>query len=312
MSICWICGLALADPVTRRAHYAAEHPGYRVTWRNRDPLIIAPDGVERVVGRTEGARMKRHAEAKARGATPGATGRPRVKVESFGPPAEPGHSPSVDTGTGPAVLPGSTSGPTRVSQAPVHPTVAAVQGSVKDAVRDAFDVTMLAGLVRDFSVSLSDADGAGEAGHLSATQSMMVARLMYDSTVDFVVDRFGGNVGRFKMALAVMVVVLAKGTVHAKAIGVKVNERGFASMRAKVVSPPPPPLDPLMPDYAANYQTPADEPGPNDAPVADVEHSPGAADHVATSSDVIADLARRQSAFVESQHPQHGSAHHDG
>ena len=300
MSICWICGLALADPVTRRAHYAAEHPGYRVTWRNRDPLIIAPDGVERVVGRTEGARMRRHAEAIARGAKPGATGRPRVKVESFGPPAEPGPSLAGDASPGSAA-PGSASGPTRVNQAPVHPTVAAVQGSVKDAVRDAFDITMLAGLIRDFSVTLSDADGAGEAGHLSATQSMMVARLMYDSTVDFVVDRFGGNVGRFKMALAVMVVVLSKGSVHARAIALRVNERGFASMRAKVVSPPPPPLDPLMPDYAANYQTPADEPGPNDAPVADVEHSPGPTDHTATPSDVIAELARAQAGYAARQ-----------
>ena len=297
MSICWICGLALADPDTRRAHYAADHPGYRVTWRNRDPLIIAPDGAERVVGRTEGARMKRHAEARARGATPGQTGRPRVKVESFGPPAEPGPGLEPDASSGP----GSAGGPTRVSQAPVHPTVAAVQGSVKDAVRDAFDVTMLAGLVRDFSVTLSDADGAGEAGHLSATQSMMVARLMYDSTVDFVVDRFGGNVGRFKMALAVMVVVLSKGSVHARAIALRVNERGFSAMRARVVTPPPPPLDPLTPDYAANYQTPIETADPNDAPVADVEHSPGAADHTATPSDVIAELARAQAAYVESQ-----------
>src|ERR1035437_7171033 len=309
MSVCWICGAGLADPITRRAHYAAEHPGYRVTWRNRDPLVIAPDGSERIVGRTEGARMKRHAEATARGAKSGATGRPRVKVESFGPPAEPGPGlriePEAAGGSAPAGT-GSASGPTRVSQAPVHPTVAAVQGSVKDAVRDAFDVTMLAGLVRDFSVSLSDADGAGQAGHLSATQSMMVARLMYDSTVDFVVDRFGGNVGRFKMALAVMVVVLSKGSVHAKAIGVKINERGFSAMRGKVIAPPPPPLDPLTPDYAANYQTPLDEPGPNDAPVADVEHSAGPIDHTATSSEVIAELARAQAAYVAREAAGHG------
>lgn len=300
MSVCWICGTGLPDPVTRRAHYAAEHPGFRVTWRNRDPLVISPDGTERVIGRTEGARMKRHADAIARGAKPGATGRPRVKIESFGPPAEPG--PTGLGGTEPPVAtpPGSASGPTRVNQAPVHPTVAAVQISVKDAVRDAFDVKMLADLVRDFSVTLSDADGAGEAGHLSATQSTMIARLMYDSTVDFVVDRFGGNVGRFKMALAVMVVVLSKGSVHARAIGIKINERGLGLNARKVIAAPPPPLDPLAPDYAASYQTPLDdEVDPNDAPVADVEHTPGAADHVATPSEVIADLARRQAEYSE-------------
>lgn len=97
--------------------------------------------------------------------------------------------------------------------------------SVADAVRDALPISTLADMLQALSRSISEMDGAGEAGVLSPIQSVQVASLLYDATVDLVVDRFGGDVTRFKAGLAVLIVLIAKGRVHAVAISARISER---------------------------------------------------------------------------------------
>ncbi len=97
--------------------------------------------------------------------------------------------------------------------------------SMRETVAEAFTLDMLATIIRDMSIVLSEADGAGEEGHLSRIQAVQLANLLYDVTVDTIVARFRGNVGRFKMALAAVLIVAGKGRVHARAIGAKINHR---------------------------------------------------------------------------------------
>jgi hypothetical protein len=309
MNLCYICGQPFPGRDARAAHIADVHPGFRVAWvkgegdgtragRGFGALTITdPAGVARVVTGPEMQKLKRAAIARESGKPARGPGRPR-RIEDLGPPADG----STDGQAGPKVDPPASGPGPRVSQPPVHPTIGAVQGSVRDAVRDAFDVTVLADIIRDFSVTLSEADGAGEPGHLSKAQAMMLSKLMYDSTVDAIVDRFGGNVGRFKMALAALVILLSKGSVHARAIAEKVNARGFTARGAAV---PPPAGPPAVPDYAANYVEPlTGEPArwvdQNSEPLIDLDGPPGLATNGhAVEPDVIADLARRQRTYAE-------------
>lgn len=122
--------------------------------------------------------------------------------------------------------------------------------SVRDAIRDALPLATLADLLHALSVAVSEADGAGPAGYLSPIQCTQVAVLLYDSTVDLVADRFDGNVGRFKAMMAVVVILASKGTVHARAIRVKLDER-----RAARYSPPAQPA-PEAVDPGANGHAP--------------------------------------------------------
>jgi hypothetical protein len=274
VKICYICGQDFATSELRKAHYGAAHPGYRIGWRKVEGQrgfgnlwITEPSGSERAVTAQDMTRAKRAANAR-HGAPARGVGRPR-KIEEFaGPSAEgPADQPidPVSAGTPPGP---SAKGPFRISQPPVRPTIAATQANVADAVRDALPLDMLASLIRDFSVSLSEADGAGEAGHLSASQSMMIARLLYDQTVQTVVSRFGGNVGRFKSVLAILVIVTAKGSVHARAIGERLAERRAGP---KPVAPPKP-IE--APDYAASYREPiADEDPEPAAPAVALPHT---------------------------------------
>jgi hypothetical protein len=100
---------------------------------------------------------------------------------------------------------------------------------VRDAIRDALPMATLADLLHAVSVAVSEADGAGEAGYLSPIQCTQVAFLLYDSTIDLVVSRFDGNVGRFKAAMAVTLILVSKGTIHARAIGIKLDARRRAA-----------------------------------------------------------------------------------
>jgi len=295
VSVCWICGKGLADRDIRRAHYASDHPGWRVTWKGRDPMVIDPAGVERVVNKSDAARMQRTAAAAAEGRTIGRPGRPKRSSATFGPPAEPGPSLAGESDAPASAAPGSAGGPTRVHQPPVHPTISAVQVSVRDAVRDSLDVKLVADLVRDLSVTISELDGAGEAGHLSATQSAMIARLIYDQTVDTIVDRFGGNVGRFKATLAVMVIVLSKGAVHARAIGAKVQ--GASLGRPVKPVPPPAPLPDVTEFDPEAVHSPAYYVDPNDEPMVDLSGPASFAAGSVPATDATAELAERQRAF---------------
>jgi len=114
---------------------------------------------------------------------------------------------------------------------------------IADAVRDALPLQTVADLVRSLSVALSEADGAGEAGYLSPIQCTQVAFLIHDSTVGFVVSRFEGRVDRFKLAMAVIVILASKGTIHARAIGQKMAARQAARPQ-RVPLPADEPVEP--------------------------------------------------------------------
>jgi hypothetical protein len=291
MKVCYVCGAAVPDRDARIAHMAGVHPGTRVTWRGYVPVVIEPGGAERIVDKAAVKRMHRAAAAVAAGRPVGKRGPGRkVRIEDFGGGPSPAAGAILggpESTSGPGVdgpPPSAPGGPTRIVQPPVHPTLTAVQGSVRDAVRDGLDVQMLATIIRDFSVNLSEADGAGEAGHLSLTQSMTIAKLAYDSVVDVIVDRFGGNVGRFKMALAVLVLLLSKGSVHARAIGAKVQARRVGKLAP--VAPPPAVDDE---DHADEYAAPIPDDEPAESiPVAQNGHA---------TPDMIAELAERQARF---------------
>jgi hypothetical protein len=150
---------------------------------------------------------------------------------------------------------------------------------VREAIRDALPMSTLADLLHAVSVAVSEADGAGEAGYLSPIQCTQVAFLLYDSTIDLVVSRFDGNVGRFKAAMAVTLILVSKGTIHARAIGAKVSAR-----RLSVSRPPLP-----APEAAG----PAGEDVPPDFPGLPVAPAP-------ENADTYAAAAQRQAALMAS------------
>ena len=104
--------------------------------------------------------------------------------------------------------------------------------SVDEAIRDALPMQTVADIVRSLSAAISAADGAGPAGELSEVQAAQVAALIYDSTIGTVVHRFGGDVNRFKAGLAAIIIVVAKGGVHARAIAARAESRRIARAEA--------------------------------------------------------------------------------
>ena len=144
-----------------------------------------------------------------------------VRIESMAGPSDP--SPE-----GPALPPiGDRTGPT-VAPSIVRITPEARAESTREAVAQALTTEVLADLMVSLSRALSELDGAGEAGVLSRVQAAQVAVLLHDATVDFVIERFRGDVTRFKAAMAILVMLLAKGTIHARAIRDRVRERSAA------------------------------------------------------------------------------------
>jgi hypothetical protein len=146
-----------------------------------------------------------------------------------GPTPDDGDSPSPDADTD-AAQPSSSSGRLRPSRAQVSAASVRISPElraegVRDSIRDAMPLELLADIIRSLSVAISEADGAGEAGYLSPIQSTQIATLLYDSTVDLVVDRFAGDVGRFKAGMAVLLIVVSKGRVHAVAIRARIADR---------------------------------------------------------------------------------------
>lgn len=150
-----------------------------------------------------------------------------VRIESMAGPSDP----SPD---GPAL--GSTqpesdhsdrlgrSGPS-VAPSVIRITPEARAESTREAVAQALTAEVLADLIVSLSRALSEIDGAGEAGTLSRVQAAQIAVLLHDATVDLVIDRFKGDVTRFKAAMAILLIVLAKGAVHARAIRDRITER---------------------------------------------------------------------------------------
>ena len=221
--MCYVCGSTYPTVELRTAHAAEAHPGYRTGWRGRDPLVTAPDGTETIVDRATQARWRR---AAAREASTG----PRVAVE----PVKRGRrlsSIAAGSATGPAEPaeplddePETTARP-RVVQPSIRLSPELRASSARDAVAESLTVETLATIVVDLSRVVSSIDGAGEAGHLSRIQGTQIAALLHESTVDFVIARFRGDVGRFKMAIAAIIILASKGPVHAAAIRARLSER---------------------------------------------------------------------------------------
>lgn len=142
-----------------------------------------------------------------------------IRIESMTGPSDP----SPD---GP-VMPLSDTVRTAPSVAPtvVRITPEARAESTREAVASALTAEVLSDLLVSLSRALSEIDGAGEAGTLSRVQAAQVAVLLHDAAVDLVVDRFKGDVTRFKASMAILLIVLAKGAVHARAIRDRLAER---------------------------------------------------------------------------------------
>lgn len=142
-----------------------------------------------------------------------------IRIESMAGPSDP----SPD---GPALA-----SPEPVRTAPsVAPTVVRITPearaeSTREAVAQALTAEVLADLLVSLSRALSEIDGAGEAGTLTKVQAAQIAVLLHDATVDLVIDRFKGDVTRFKAAMAILLIVLAKGAVHGRAIRDRLAER---------------------------------------------------------------------------------------
>lgn len=265
LKLCYICGQTFPTPEDRRAHMTAEHPGMRLAWRGRNPILIDAQGSERVVTKAERDKLRKPAPV---GSTTPAEGPP----DGGGVP-----------GTPPVVEP-SRARPFVVQPAPrITPGVRAEID--RASVADAFTSRMLADVIRQLSVAISEMDGAGPAGELTQIQSAQIASLLYDSTIDLIVARFGGSVGRFKLALAVLIILAAKGRVHAEAIAARIRER---QARAEA-------------EWAAYGQEAAAEADRVAyAPVEPVASADNGVSRETVSLDPIADLAARQARARES------------
>lgn len=252
--LCYVCGRTFPDLAARLAHLAADHPGYRIAWKGRDPLVVDPEGGERLVTKAEAARMRRAGKATATPKPPTVRTRKAARtIESLAPAA------TIPDDDAPAPDDGPMTPAGRrpfVSQPTVRITPEYRRENMRDTVAEAFTLDMLATILRDLSIVVSEADGAGEEGHLSKIQAVQLANLLYDVTVDVIVSRFAGNVGRFKMALAAVLILASKGRIHARAIGAKMTRaraerdatRQVAEAIARTEQPYAIPTDPRLDD----------------------------------------------------------------
>lgn len=194
---------------------AEAHPEYSVRTGHGLIVITAPDGTER---RLTGADFR--------------TLNRRLRSE---PPAEPAAEPE------PAPVQERVwiePGPVPVPEPPVAPPVPDAATVARTTLSAALTQEVLADILRHASEAISELDGAGPAGAFSRTEAAQIAYLIYDPTLDLVQRYFGGDVNKFKLFLAVFIILLAKGKVHAKAISRKLAERRAASAE------PEPAVDP--------------------------------------------------------------------
>lgn len=271
--LCHVCGATFATPAEREAHRAAEHPDVRTEWRGRTLWIIGPDGERHLTSHE--LRMLR---ARAR---KGPVPAPAVAAK--------GPEPAGDEAPAPERI-GSRIGP----QAPPP-----ADGGLltRTTIEAGLDPAILASILRELSVVLSAADGAGPAGELTVTEARLAADLLYEQTVTMIERRFHGDVGRFKAALALVILLAAKGRVHLAAIA--------ARRRPGTRSPAPEPTIPTgtPPEApAATVPVPGVDTGGNGS-------APGSLDlgarrpadperTVTTAPMTLAELARRQAAYL--------------
>lgn len=163
---------------------------------------------------------------------------------------------------------------------PVDDDDPAIAGRVsRERLRVELDQPLLAEIIRNLSVVLSDWDGAGEAGQFSRIEAGQLAMLLHEPTLDLVDRYFGGNVNRFRLGIAAVIILLGKGRVHAKAIRARAAERRAAGEAVDV--------EILAAQSAAAQPTPMEVTGL--APVSSNGHTPPA-----EPLDPIAQLAERQ------------------
>ena len=275
--LCTICGAAFSAPQLRAAHVSRAHPGLRMAWGGRgkrEPTIVSADGSVRIVAPADYQKMRRAGIAAAkRGALDLDTPPPDAETASDGDAAP------VEPGTG---SPAPQRARPFVAQPPLVIPGETRAASVRESVASALTLEVFSDIIVSLSRALSDADGAGEAGVLSPIQARQVAMLAYDSTLDLIVVRFRGDVNRFKLGLAAVIIVASKGMVHARAIAGKVSEARAGGVFPGV------PFVPVEYDAAVAGSGPTeaatpedDEPMPTPSPV---------------ELDPIAALAQRQRA----------------
>lgn len=131
--------------------------------------------------------------------------RTRVRIEDIAPSDPP------DDDAGPRVSGGA-------GRVPFVEQAASPSGPTRESIALALTDSDLADIFVMLSKALADADGAGEAGVLLRSEAALIAKLVHESTVDLIVRRFEGNVERAKLALAVVVLLFARGRIHAQAI----------------------------------------------------------------------------------------------
>ena len=244
--LCLICGQVLGSDAERRDHLSAEHPGQKVAWRNKLPYVVGPDGTETRIGPAALKRMRGNARrvtggrAAARGRTvvhrPAPTPSPAAPVMVEQPLPDDPEAPAYFVQAQPfhitaaaGIVPPAGESPT--APAPDPAAIAAVS---RESIKLALGVPTLAGMIRNLSIVVSDWDGAGERGYLSQIESSQIAMLVQDPAIAAVQRYFGGDVGRFKLALAAGILLLGKGRIHAQAI---IAKRRAAELAAQAPEP---------------------------------------------------------------------------
>lgn len=263
-SLCPICLVEFPTPKDRGAHLTAEH-GATIAWSGRTATVTDRDGKVTTLDMRDFRTLRERARSSgAGGSTPpptGSAGQGEPPSGTDAPPAAGDASGSTGSTEPPAAPPGPRVG-RQVMRPPSDPIA---RGVSRGSVEEAFTVAMLADMIRQGSRVLSDWDGAGERGTFSAIESTQLATLLYDQTVDVIVRRFGGNVGRFKAGIAVIIIVAGKGRVHAAA---------YAERQRRIAAGLPP-VEPAKTE-------PAVMPAPATIPVATV--APAAPDNRSNGS----------------------------
>lgn len=281
-SICPVCLATFPSSDVRREHLRTGHPGYTLTWTGGVATLIDPAGTARRINRVD----FRHMRARARAGTREGEGQAETP-----PPAEEAPGEPQDGQPAPRVG----------RQRPPGPDAMAAVS--RATLEGALDEATLADILRTLSEAISDWDGAGPEGALSRMEAATAAHLLYDATLEQVQRRFHGDVSRFKAALAVLVILLGKGRIHARALDRR---------RRGIVAPPPAPA-PILPEPVV--AEPATEaPAASVIPVilpAPPSSSPQVGHAIAAEPGqdagfvpmTPAELARRQSAWAQSQSP---------
>jgi len=284
-SICPICSSLWPNPKERAEHIAGEHPGYRFRWDGggQAAVVTAPDGAETRLTR----RDFRDLRARARHLAPPENPRDTERRPPADEPDVPPESPPEDSSSPQASIHQDRPRRPRVFQQ-------AETRISRATLSESLSVETLADIIRKLSMVLSEADGAGESGWLSLTESATIATLLYDSTLDVVISRFQGDVGRFKVAIAVLLLVIGKGRVHAQAIGRRLRARQAAAKAAKA-----PPIElvteaPADVPYAPGWPTAPEEPMGPPAFAELVAEEPATNGHEPTDLEIV---AQRQAAW---------------